>query len=148
MTFLEVLYRLFDNIDSIRSMRKKFIDWVFYKIYIDQRISRFNFHEREIWWCHLGVNIGFEQDGKGEQYARPVLIFKKFSREVCWAIPLTTKEKNNRFHVKIFTNDNKMRWAIISQLRLIDSKRLMNKICVINKTNYNSITKSVITLCE
>jgi hypothetical protein len=24
------------------------------------------FHEREIWHCHLGENIGFEQDGRGD----------------------------------------------------------------------------------
>jgi hypothetical protein len=40
------------------------------------------YHEREIRWCSLGQNVGFEQDGTGERHARPVLILKGFSRRV------------------------------------------------------------------
>ena len=36
------------------------------------------YHTREIWWCALGINVGFEQDGSGEEYRRPVLILKGF----------------------------------------------------------------------
>lgn len=36
------------------------------------------FHEREIWYCALGVNVGFEQDGKGKDFLRPVIGIKKF----------------------------------------------------------------------
>jgi len=38
------------------------------------------FREREIWWASLGANIGYEQDGKHENFERPVLVLKKFSR--------------------------------------------------------------------
>lgn len=129
-------------------MHKKFIDWIFHKIHIEQSLSRLDFHEREVWWCHLGVNVGSEQDGKGEHYARPVLVFKKFNKEICWAIPITTKEKIGKFYVKIFLNKNEARWVIISQLRLIDSKRLIDKICRISKDDYDLVTKATIALCE
>ena len=33
-----------------------------------------SFHEREIWWCSIGINLGDEQDGKNELFERPVLI--------------------------------------------------------------------------
>lgn len=26
------------------------------------------FHEREIWWCSIGINLGDEQDGKNELF--------------------------------------------------------------------------------
>jgi hypothetical protein len=29
------------------------------------------YNEREIWFCHLGENIGLEQDGKGENLFVP-----------------------------------------------------------------------------
>ena len=32
------------------------------------------FKERDIWWVSIGVNIGYEEDGKHEKYLRPVLI--------------------------------------------------------------------------
>ena len=32
------------------------------------------FKEREVWWCKIGLNVGVEQDGKGNNYTRPILI--------------------------------------------------------------------------
>ena len=32
------------------------------------------YKERDIWICNLGENIGFEEDGKGKDFTRPVLI--------------------------------------------------------------------------
>lgn len=31
------------------------------------------YNEREVWFCVMGCNIGYEQDGKGNEYVRPVL---------------------------------------------------------------------------
>ena len=36
-------------------------------------IAEIFFYEREVWWCRLGANVGFEQDGKGEHFQRPIL---------------------------------------------------------------------------
>jgi hypothetical protein len=41
--------------------------------------EKFRVHEREIWWCSMGVNIGDEEDGKNELFERPVLILRKFN---------------------------------------------------------------------
>ena len=49
------------------------------------------FHEREIWWCSIGINLGDEQDGKNELFERPVLILKKFNNKVAWVLPMSTK---------------------------------------------------------
>ena len=51
------------------------------------------FHEREVWWCSLGANIGFEQDGGGEDFERPVVILKKFNLDACLIVPLTARPK-------------------------------------------------------
>jgi hypothetical protein len=29
-------------------------------------------HERDVWWCSLGVNVGVEADGKHGNFERPV----------------------------------------------------------------------------
>jgi len=81
------------------------------------------FHEREIWWCSLGVNIGFEQDGTNELFERPVLVVRKFNRDVMWVLPLTRTEKKNRYYVPITVGDRNS-VVILSQLRLISAKRL------------------------
>src|SRR5579863_9837041 len=51
------------------------------------------FHPRELWFAHLGVNVGFEQDGRGNEFLRPILIVRKFNNEVLWSLPLTRASK-------------------------------------------------------
>lgn len=70
-------------------MKKDFQKWHEKKTDIDEVEKRPFFQEREIWFCHLGVNVGFEQDGNGDDFLRPVIVFRKFNKEVFWAIPLT-----------------------------------------------------------
>jgi len=101
------------------------------------------YREKEIWWVCLGKNIGSEQDGKGKHFDRPVLIVKSFSRYVCLIVPLTTSLKVNRYHVSVGTIDSKLAFAIISQIRLIDTKRLQNKICNIENKYFDEIRKAI-----
>jgi mRNA interferase MazF len=73
-------------------MKKDYSEWHEKKTDIElSSETRVFFHEREVWWCSLGANVGFEQDGKGIKFARPVIVFKKFNKEVFWALPLSTK---------------------------------------------------------
>jgi len=129
-------------------MRKDFQKWHKIKENIDIAPARIFFHEREVWWCSIGANIGFEQDGRGGRFARPILVFKKFNNEVFWAVPLSTKIKKGKFYVTIELGDSILRVAIISQLRLMDAKRLIDKIGIIHEDNYKLIQKAVINLCN
>ncbi|OGI63848.1 hypothetical protein A2642_00840 [Candidatus Nomurabacteria bacterium RIFCSPHIGHO2_01_FULL_39_10] len=129
-------------------MEKDFQKWHKAKKELDKNLSRLFFHEREVWWCSTGLNIGFEQDGRGEYFARPILIFKKFNNEVFWAIPLNTKIKKGKFYVSIELGDGVPRVVIISQLRLMDAKRLIDKMSTVSDDNYKLIQKAVINLCN
>jgi len=129
-------------------MKKDFKKWHNAKTEIDNSPKRLFFHEREVWWCSIGVNVGFEQDGKGEEFTRPVLVFKKFNNEVFWALPLSTRIKKGKFYQTANLGDNMPRVVIISQLRLIDAKRLIDKAGVISKDSYLNIQKAVIDLCK
>ena len=128
-------------------MDKDFKKWHGKKQDIDKSANRVYFHEREVWWCSIGINVGFEQDGKGDRFARPVIIFKKFNNEVCWAIPLTTKLKSGKFYLSVNLEDSIKRSAILSQLRLVDSKRLYQKIGVIDNKTYKVLIDKVVGLC-
>ena len=101
------------------------------------------YREREIRWCRLGINIGFEQDGTGAGHARPVLVLKAFSRSVCLIVPLTTSEKKNPYHVAVGLVAGTYASAIISQLRLIDTKRLDSKLAVLDTATFEEIRKAV-----
>src|SRR3990167_3366795 len=83
-------------------MKKDYAEWHSRKTEIEHLgETRLFFHEREVWWCSIGHNVGFEQDGKGEKFARPVLVFKKFNKEVFWALPISTRIKKSKFYTPI-----------------------------------------------
>ena len=101
------------------------------------------YYEREVRWCRLGVNIGFEQDGTGRGYSRPVVILRGFSRRVCLVIPLTTSMKKNKYHFALGKIEDMEASAIISQLRLIDTCRLDQHIGVVDKETFKGMRKAV-----
>lgn len=101
------------------------------------------YNEREIRWCRLGVNIGFEQDGTGREFSRPVLILRGFSRRVCLVVPLTTSIKKNKYYVSVGNVDGKKATVIISQVRLIDTRRLDQHIATLDKRLFERIRKAV-----
>lgn len=125
-------------------MNKDFDQWNEEKKHIHRQSDYLPlYHEREIRWCRLGVNIGFEQDGTGAGHSRPVLIMKGFSRQVCLVIPLTTSTKKNQYTLHIGDVDGKKAAVIISQIRLIDTKRLDQHIATLNQDIFETVQKAV-----
>ena len=106
-------------------------------------IDNIFFREKEVWWIALGVNVGFEQDGKGEEFRRPVLILKKFNKYLVLAVPITTKvKKDNKYYISCsVAGDAIPRMAIISQVRPIDTKRFIDKLGVADDDSYIKIKK-------
>ena len=127
----------------ISKIQKDFSVWCEQKEKIQVFGKNKFYHPRDIWWCSLGVNIGFEQDGTGIKKDRPIVIIRGFNKNVCLIIPLTTSRKNNKYYLKIGKVSNKPATAIISQIRLIDTKRLIKKIGVIDKEKFGIIRKAV-----
>jgi len=119
---------------------------------LKSKINSFNkenvfFKEREVWYCYLGLNIGFEQNGKGDNFLRPILILRKFNKHLFVGLPLTTKIKTNYFYYKIYYN-KKEQCVILSQIRSIDSKRLKNKTFIISKEDFKEIKKRLIFILK
>jgi len=127
----------------ISKIQKDFDTWCKQKEKIQVFGKNKFYHPRDIWWCSLGVNIGFEQDGTGKENERPILIIKGFNKEICLAIPLTTSQKENKYYMRTGKIKNKEASVIISQIRLIDTKRLSNKIGILNKEKFEEIKKAV-----
>lgn len=119
--------------------------WNISKKKINQRLRIIYPKNRQIWWCNLGQNVVYEQNGKGNKFTRPVLIIKSF-KESCIIVPLTTTKNENKFLVDIGLIKNRRQKVCISQIRFIDSKRLINKIHIINKQDFNNILKSIKSL--
>jgi mRNA interferase MazF len=118
---------------------KNFDEWNEVKKNLESKKSNLFFNEREIWWCSLGLNLGFEQDGNGKNYDRPILIIKKFNNDIFLCLPLTTSKKQNKFYIDCGLVESEKAQVIISQFRLIDKKRLIRKIQRIDKDLFRII---------
>lgn len=124
-------------------MNKDFKKWYKDKEYIHNERPRLFFHEREVWFAYLGVNIGFEQDGQGDKFLRPVVILRKFNNEVFWGVPLTKTKKEGKYYFKFSFNSDEQSIAIISQLRLVDAKRLLYKIGDIGEKDFSALKHKI-----
>lgn len=103
-------------------MSKDFDTWNTLKKQIDTMDSKHFIHEREVWWCSIGLNVGKEQDGKHSVFERPVVVLKKFNRHMVLAVPLTTKVKENRYYF-VYRRNGNVEAALISQIRLLSTNR-------------------------
>jgi len=122
--------------------KKDFDSWNKKKKVIDQKeiSDQTFFNEREIWWGSLGLNIGYEQDGKNENFERPLLIIKKFNRDIVWVLPLTTIAKDNKFHHKLKKSGS---FVILSQIRLVSTKRFLRLVETVNENEFKEIINRV-----
>lgn len=95
----------------------------------------------EIYNALLGENIGFEQSGKGSQFLRPIVVFKRFSQSTILAIPLSTTEKRGRYYYDFHFQENRTSVAILSQIRLIDTRRLYKKLGRMKSSDFEELNK-------
>ncbi len=100
------------------------------------------FHEREIWWCSIGVNLGDEQDGKNDLYERPVLVVRKFNAKLAWVLPMTSKEKIGIYYHGLEYQGN-LYSVILSQLRLVSVKRFRRLVRKISPAQLQAIKQKL-----
>lgn len=130
--------------DRVIQEKKDFQGWCEKKkaLHLKSDTSVPYFNERELWWCALGVNIGFEQDGKNEHFERPVLILRKFNRYLFLALPQTSQPKHGRFFYKVI-RETKEYFLVLSQIRVMSSKRLLRKLGMVSEEDFIRVRKMV-----
>ena len=106
---------------------KNFEDWIGRK----QKINNKGFvppkvKEGDVWWVSIGLNIGEEIDGKGKNYNRPCIIYKKISSKKYLIIPGTSTAKIGDMYFSINFSDQ-VGYFCLNQIRVIDYKRLDKK---------------------
>lgn len=124
-------------------MKKNFDGWNEKKKELNDRVKSPFCHERELWWCTLGMNIGFEQDGSDIEYYRPVIVLKVLSGNTRLIIPLTTSTSKHKLRPSVGLVEAKVACALLSQIRVIDTKRLLKKIGNLDVKIFGDIRKTV-----
>lgn len=130
--------------DSLRHPEagKDFDEWNTRKKSLHKAEIEVRFLEREVWWCSLGVNVGREQDGANDLFERPILVLRKFSRDVFWALPITRTQKTGPYYLPIRVKGRNST-IILSQIRLISAKRLQRYIEKLPKKQFREVVATV-----
>lgn len=130
----------------------RFMAWTKVKIRIhlkdDHVLDDLYFREREIWWAHLGQNIGHEENGKNEQFERPVIILRKFGKFLLWVVPTSTKIKKENPYYHAYSLGNERYSALLSQMRPISSKRLIRRLGIVSDTIFAEIQEKIVHLIK
>lgn len=135
-------------------IKKDFSTWNLFKTVLhnrpaDQHFDNKNrfFQVRDIWYCSIGLNVGHEQDGKHQYFERPVLIVQKFSNDIFWAVPLTSKIKSGPYYCTVAFSKH-ISTAVLSQLRLLDARRLVRKVGYISQENHSDLIEKIIFILK
>lgn len=131
---------------DFKEVVQKFIDWTKKKVrhHINDDVEKY-FREKEIWWAAMGKNIGYEIDGKNELFLRPVLILKKYSKEMMFVLPTTTKIKDPLpWYQYMVGVGNKNNAVVINQGKTMSSRRLLSKMDTLESSVYDKVLSKFI----
>lgn len=123
---------------------KRFLEWIEIKTKVHENETLPVFQEREVWLVHLGENIGHEENGKGQSFARPLVIVRKFNKELLFGIPCSSVNKKNKYYFGIYSEGKKFSTsALLSQARTISSRRLIRQIDRIGSGIFDELKKAL-----
>jgi len=129
-------------------LEEDYNNWNKLKQNINKKNKIIYFREGQIWYINMWINIWYEEDWKKENYSRPVLILKKFSKDTFLWVSTTSISKKWKFYYNIW----KIKWIenflILSQIRLYSSKRLLSHIWWISIEESKIIKKKISKLIE
>ena len=104
--------------------------------------------EREVWMAATGKNLGFEQDGSGDHFSRPVLIVKKFNNQMFWAAPLSAKQKQFDFYYNCVDTAGRKISVILAQLRLVSVKRCKRNMYLFSAVDFEEVKRRLRTFLD
>lgn len=99
------------------------------------------FSERDIVWISCGLNLGIESDGKGDLFLRPALILRKFNKNHFVVLMCTTTQKDNPYYFKIKSENDLLKdtKVILSQVKVIDRKRIVERLITISEKDFSEV---------
>jgi mRNA interferase MazF len=126
---------------------KDYWGWNTRKIRLNSRKRVPFFHEREVWWTAIGHNVGDEENGKSWDFARPVLVLRKFNRTLFYGLPLSSSIKSGKYYYEL-TIKGKKNIVMLSHMRDYDAKRLIDRFDVIDEGDYARVQLALILILK
>jgi len=103
------------------------------------------FKDGEVWWCHIGENVGIEINGKGGAFTRPIFILKKYDKYSFLGLPLSTKIKNGTWYVQVDFG-SKQQIVSLNQGRILDYRRFKEKMGQMEELEIEKVRKAYVAL--
>jgi mRNA-degrading endonuclease toxin of MazEF toxin-antitoxin module len=113
-------------------------DWNELKKSLELNEKTFYLKEGQLWWLHIGRNLGFETYGKGRYFSRPVLVYRKLSPELFLGVPMTSKVKSGSWY-QLIRHRGKVMTSQLNQVRVFSKKRLIKNIGQIDNRDFTKI---------
>jgi mRNA interferase MazF len=98
---------------------------------------------RDVFWVSVGHNVGFEVDGKNDNFERPVLVLRVFSTNLFLGVPLTSQVHDGDYFFSLEYGGIPS-VAILSQVRAYSQKRLLNKMGVVPIDMFKSLKRKYV----
>ncbi len=119
------------NNDNQEKYDKDFNNWHNLKSNIQKRnAARVFIQQGAVWLMSVGVNVGSEIDGKGRDFARPVIVIRRINNETFYGISVSSRIVEDFYRVK-FNMADQGRIALLSQIRSFDKKRCIRLITIL-----------------
>lgn len=128
-------------------MEKDFDSWNQQKKALDENKRDLLFKEGEVWWCALGLNVGEEVYGKGREFMRPVFVLKKFTRNTCLILPVTTRDHVGSWFYRLALDEKEV-WLMLHQCRFISANRLLERQYDVPEEQFIKIKRTLGSLLE
>lgn len=127
--------------DERNAMNKDFDQWNELKKRLDIVSVPPLFREGEVWWCSVGLNIGYEVMGKHLEFTRPVLVLRKYNRHTFFGLPPTSKRKPIPAHYPLDVA-GKQGSLLLDQGKTFDSRRLCRRMLHLSKERLQHIKEA------
>ncbi len=118
---------------------KDFDSWNVYKQSLETRTKTIVPSKRQVWWMSVGVNVGDEEDGKNQNFERPVLVVKVFNTNIFLGVPITSTNQSGKKYYCPITYNGETYYAILSQIKLFSTKRLLRKITKVSSEDFQEL---------
>ena len=88
-----------------------------------------------------------EVEAEHKLFERPVLVFRKFNKELFLGLPMTSKKKEGKYYNAIHLHGIE-RSAILSQIRVLSGKRLIRRLGKLSDKQFSALENAFIFLIK
>ncbi|MCB0010742.1 MAG: type II toxin-antitoxin system PemK/MazF family toxin [Anaerolineales bacterium] len=128
-------------------MPDDFDKWNTVKKQLHGRKKRSSFKDRDIVWCSIGMNVGNEVFGKSQDYTRPVLVVRRFNRDLFLGVPLTSTLSGSPYYHEITFKGNRQS-VLLRQIRTFDSRRVYNVMGRLPESQFRGVLAALTAMID